>query len=206
MAFRCEKKKIQLRKGRRKYYIIGSHHFLPDAFFEVCNARALLEWYICQSLEFWKMQNSYNATRVKIWNLFLLSKNFIAINFEVKKIRASATRAIIQLRKWQTDCLTDWLTDGRTNWLTDGRTNWLTDWLTDWLSNWLTDWLTNRKAEGCLPALNTGWLVCCLPTGLPAGWLNDWLRAACLPARTTSWLVCWLTDCLAGGLAYWLTS
>ena len=35
------------------------------------------------------MQNSYNATRVKIWNLFLLSKNF-----EVKKIRASATRAL----------------------------------------------------------------------------------------------------------------
>ena len=42
---------------------------------------------ICQSLEFWKMQISYNATRVKIWNLFLFSKNFIAKNFEVKKIR-----------------------------------------------------------------------------------------------------------------------
>ena len=40
------------------------------------------------------MQNSYNATRVKIWNLFLLSKNFMAKNFEVKKIRASATRAL----------------------------------------------------------------------------------------------------------------
>ena len=33
------------------------------------------------------MQISYNATRVKIWNLFLFSKNFIAKNFEVKKIR-----------------------------------------------------------------------------------------------------------------------
>ena len=42
---------------------------------------------ICQSLEFWKMQISYNATRVKIWNLFLFSKNFIAKNFEVKKSR-----------------------------------------------------------------------------------------------------------------------
>ena len=33
------------------------------------------------------MQISYNATRVKIWNLFLFAKNFIAKNFEVKKIR-----------------------------------------------------------------------------------------------------------------------
>ena len=34
------------------------------------------------------MQISYSATRVKIWNLFFLSKNFIAQNFEVKKIRS----------------------------------------------------------------------------------------------------------------------
>ena len=39
------------------------------------------------------MQISYNATRVKIWNLFLFSKNFIAQNFEVKKVRSGATRA-----------------------------------------------------------------------------------------------------------------
>ena len=63
------------------------------------NARALLEWYICQSLEIWKMQNSYNATRVKVWNLFLLSKNFIAKNSEVKKIRAGATRALVKVKK-----------------------------------------------------------------------------------------------------------
>ena len=39
------------------------------------------------------MQISYNATRVKIWNLFLFSKNFNAKNFEVKNIRSGATRA-----------------------------------------------------------------------------------------------------------------
>ena len=39
------------------------------------------------------MQISYNATGVKIWNLFVFSKNFIAKNFEVKKIRSCATRA-----------------------------------------------------------------------------------------------------------------
>ena len=53
-----------------------------------------LEWYIGQSFEFWKMQISYYATRVKIWNLFFfLSINFIAQNFEVKKLRPSATQA-----------------------------------------------------------------------------------------------------------------
>ena len=40
------------------------------------------------------MQISYYATRGKIWNLiFFFSINFIAQNFEVKKLRPSATRA-----------------------------------------------------------------------------------------------------------------
>ena len=51
-----------------------------------------------QSLEFWKLQisHNYNAiTHVKIWNLFLYSKNFIAKNFEVKKIHSSASQALL---------------------------------------------------------------------------------------------------------------
>ena len=39
------------------------------------------------------MQIPYYATRVKICNLFIFSKNFIAKNLELKKIRSSETRA-----------------------------------------------------------------------------------------------------------------
>ena len=58
LAFCREKQEIYLRKGQRKQLISGGHLFLRDAFFKVCNARVLLEWYVCQSLEVWKMRIS----------------------------------------------------------------------------------------------------------------------------------------------------
>ena len=55
------------------------------------------------------MQNSYNATRVKIWNLFLLSKNFIAKKFEVKKFALMRPGPYLPVRNQELIC---WLLFG----------------------------------------------------------------------------------------------